>query len=987
MTATVAGGVWGMTNSNATISAGGIVTGATAGVDTVTYAVTNICGTQTATTTITVDAYPVAGVISGPSVVCVGGTATLTETVAGGAWSSSSALTTVSGTGVVTGVTAGTDTISYTVTNSCGTVGTSQVMTILGLPAPGAISSPASSICVGGMATMTDPTPGGIWSSTNGAIATVAGGVVTGVAAGSDTILYSMTNTCGTVSSSMPITVVNFPTAGVISGPSMVCDGSAITLLDSAPGGIWAASNGNATLLAPGIVSGVTVGTDTIFYSVTNVCGTASVNTIISIDPVPVVSPISGPSTLCVSSIASLLDATSGGTWTSSTPGLVTIDVASGLMTGLSVGTSTITYTVTNAEGCPTSVTQTETVNAAPVIPAITGTLSECVGGTSMLSDSLAGGTWSSSNTAVATIDATGNVTGVTAGSATITYTVSGTCGSSFVTATDVVNALPTVAAISGSTSGCVGMANTLADATSGGVWSSSDNTIATVSATGVVTGIAPGTATIFYTVTNTAGCTAQASVSYTVNGLPVVAAITGIMSECIGGSQLLSDGTSGGTWSSSNTAVATVDGSGNVTGISAGIASISYTVTNGAGCMASATASDTVLSTPVSSPITGTLSVCVGATTALGNGVPYGTWSSSNTAVATVDAVSGVVTGVSVGSATIMYNVTNMCGSITDNATVNVMATPTVAPVTATTATLCAGATTTVSDVTAGGTWSVSDSTIATINPTTGVVTGYGMGIVTVTYTVVNTAGCFGDATATLDFGSSIGSSYISPSSATICDGHTVYLQVLTSGTGLSYQWLYNGVAIPGATNNNYTADTAGNYSAIVSNGTCTETLAGAMVVNMSTPGIGMTPPNVLYTGSYASYQWYLNGSAIPGATNSIYVETAPGVYQVAVSDASGCTLTSATDTVASGSGSGVAIINYASQIRLYPNPATSVLSIVSPVTVNAKVMSPDGKMVIEQKNASKVDVSGLSDGLYIIMIYDENDLLLKTDKFMKLN
>ena len=986
LTASVAGGVWSVTNANATIDVAGNVTGVTGGLDTVKYGVTNGCGTQYATLPITINAFPNAGVISGPSTVCQGATITLTETVPGGAWSSSSALTSVDAGGVVTGLSGGTDTISYTITNTCGTVGTWQLITVMPLPDPGTITG-GSSVCIGSTLVLTDAIPGGVWSSSSTAVATVAGGVVTGVAAGTSIISYALTNSCGTVAATLAVAVVAYPTAAAISGPSSVCQGSAITLLDMTPGGVWVATNGNATLLAPGIVSGVTVGVDTIFYMVTNACGTAEASTIITINAIPVVAAIAGPTTICVGSMGALTDATAGGAWTSGSPAVATIDIASGMVNGVTAGTSTITYTVTNAAGCPASVTQVETVDAAPVIAAITGTMSECVGGTTNLSDATTGGTWSSSDATTASVSGTGVVTGVAVGTATITYTISSICGSSYVTAMNTVIALPVVTAIGGTTSACMGTTSNLTDATAGGVWSSSNTAVATVDpSTGVVTAVSAGSSTINYTVTNASGCSEAVTVTFVVNPLPAVAAITGTMSECIGGTQMLSDATAGGTWSSSASSIASVDATGLVAGMSAGLATITYSVTDVNGCTGSATASDTVLATPMPSPITGTMSVCVGATTTLANSVPWGVWSSSNTAIATVDPTTGVVTGVSNGISTINYNVTNVCGSASDNANVTVLDLPTVAPIVGTGGTICAGASTLVTDATAGGTWSSSDATIATVN-STGTVTGYGSGTVTISYTVTNALGCANSATLVLNFGSSIGTSYVSPSSATICDGHSVYLHVLTSGSGLSYQWMMNGVAIAGATDYNYTATTAGYYSVTISNGTCSETLTGANVVNMATPVVNYTAPNTLYTGSYASYQWYLNGSPITGATSAVYHYSAPGTYYVVVTDANGCSLTSADYVVTSGSGSGVANVNYGQEIKLYPNPATSVIMIDAPVTVNVKIMSPDGKTVLAQDATTTVNISQLADGLYIIMIYDQEGMMLKSDKFVKQN
>jgi hypothetical protein len=55
--------------------------------------------------------------------------------------------------------------------------------------------------------------------------------------------------------------------------------------------------------------------------------------------------------------------------------------------------------------------------------------------------------------------------------------------------------------------------------------------------------------------------------------------------------------------------------------------------------------------------------------------------------------------------------------------------------------------------------------------------------------------------------------------------------------------------------------------------------------------------------TGDYF-YQWYNNGQPISGATGDSYLAITPGVYYVQVSDASGCSTSSVTDTIIVGGG-----------------------------------------------------------------------------------
>ena len=79
---------------------------------------------------------------------------------------------------------------------------------------------------------------------------------------------------------------------------------------------------------------------------------------------------------------------------------------------------------------------------------------------------------------------------------------------------------MPTVAAITGTTSIDTGATTNLASSSTGGVWSSSDMAVATVNPNGVVTGVSVGTATITYTITLGGGCSNSQSVIVTVSAL-----------------------------------------------------------------------------------------------------------------------------------------------------------------------------------------------------------------------------------------------------------------------------------------------------------------------------------------------------------------------------------------------------------------------------------------------------------------------------------
>jgi len=300
---------------------------------------------------------------------------------------------------------------------------------------------------------------------------------------------------------------------------------------------------------------------------------------------------------------------------------------------------------------------------------AIYGTLGACIGSTSLLFDSsssgiMGPGTWSSSNTSIATIDTLGLVTGVSAGTATITFI--GTSG----TSTAVFTVSPIPAAITGgSTSFCTGTSITLSNSTPGGTWTGGSGILSVSSTTGLITGTGAGTAYVHYVVGP--GC--YASTVVTVIGTPAIDSITGSSTVCIGGTATYASTTGSGVWSTSSSAIATITAGGVLTGVSGGTVIVSYSVT-GTCDTGVRTLPVTISGSTITGSITGTTTVASGFTTALYNSVSGGTWSSINPAVATISST-GVVTGVAVGTAVISYAVTGCSGLAYATTTITVTA------------------------------------------------------------------------------------------------------------------------------------------------------------------------------------------------------------------------------------------------------------------------------------------------------------------------
>ncbi len=857
LTCATPGGVWSSSvGAVASIDAvTGIATGLSGGISTISYTLPTGCFSI-----ISLTVNPLPAVIAGGTSLCISGTSLLSSTTAGGIWSSTTpAVATVDATGLVTGVSAGTSVISYTLASGCFRTVTVNVTTVVD-PITG-----TTSVCRTQSTTLANATAGGTWSSTTPAVATVdaATGVVTGVAVGTTTISYSLVSGC------FSTTVVTVNALEPITGTASACVGTTSTLSNIIAGGTWSSSNTAvaSVVSGTGVVTGVAAGTANITYTTPLGC-----NSILTFTVNPLPDAITGDFIICVGNTTPLTSTSVGGAWSQSSAGVISIDAATGLVTALTAGTATVSYTLPT--GC--AITAVVTVDVAPA--AITGIAPICPAATATVTHPVSGGTWSSSDATIATVGAaTGVVTGVitTGGTATITYTLP----TSGCITTTVVTVLPLPAPITGALSVCIGATTTLASATPGVSWASSNLPVATVgAATGIVSGVATGTSIITCTGTNTCFRTAVVTVN------PNPGAITGTATVCVASTTNLSATPAGGAWTSSNGAIATVAG-GVVTGVAAGTATITYNVS---GCISTRV----VTVNPLPTAIGGPTAVCLGLTATLTSGPAGGAWSSSNTTVATVVAGTGVVTGVAVGTSNISYTLATGCSRVR---------TFTVNPLPAAiggAATVCPASTINLTNTTPGGGWSSSTPAVATVAAGTGVVTGVAGGTSTITYTLAT--GCIATAVVTV-IAAPVAA--ITPIGDTVlCPGDFVTL-TSSAAVGATYQWFNGGVPIPSITTPTYTTSTPGSYQVRVSIAAGCTTLSTAMSVTVVPATATITVPGGTTsvcagtpvalnanTGVGLTYQWELAGTPIAGATTSTFTATASGSYEVRVTNAAGC-------------------------------------------------------------------------------------------------
>ncbi len=841
-----------------------------------------------------------------------------------------------------------------------------------------AISGP-STVCPGGNITLTDATSGGTWSSSASSIATVdGGGVVIGVSIGTAVITYAVSGTCGAGSVTKTITVSGLPYMASIVGAGSVCAGASTTFTDSTSGGTWSSSNSSIATVnaATGSVTGVSAGSATITYTFTSSCGSVTTTKVITVNAgatTPAI--ITGSTSICTGSSSTLADATTGGTWSSTSIGVATIN-ASGVVTGVSPGTALISYTVTNSCGSAARTT-TVVVTSGSTAGTISGASTVCVGATTTFTNTTTGGTWSSSNTSIATINSSGVITGVTAGTATITYTVTSGCGSATTTRPITVSPAASAGTISGAATVCTGTTITLTSSVSGGTWTSSAPSIASVSTGGIVLPLSAGSVTISYAVSGTCG-SAIATKSVAVSSAPVVSSISGASTICAALTTTLTDTATGGTWSSSNSSVASVNSSGIVTGVAAGSATISYVKTNACGT-ASAAKGMTVGSLPSAGTLSGATAVCTGTTITLSSTATGGTWLSSNTAVATVVASTGVVRGVTAGTVTITYYVSSTCATAIATRSITVAASGSAGTITGVAA-VCRGASATLTNSVSGGTWSSSNATIASIS-STGVVTGVAAGSVTITYTT--TSGC-GSAFATKAFTVNA-LPYVSiisgPSS--VCTGTTVTMTDSFSGGG----WISSNTAAATITSSGVVTGISAGSTIItyfITNGCGTSVKTKALTVSTATAGSLAGPSSVavgasiVLTTTVSGGTWTSSNTSIATVgTSGIVRGVATGTDTVVYTVSTSCGAATVSKAISVTAHRGFASVEEATgSIKVYPNPNNGSFTLELPEgTSNATVMITDisGKVIEVKSNSEETmyfDMRQYAAGAYLIRV-----------------
>ena len=846
---------------------------------TITYSITNSCGTDTAQRTATVDDIPTISIVS-TNVLCNGGsTGTATASATGGSgfsysWSNGSSAA------AQTGLTAGTYTVTVTNSSSCS----DTAMVTITEPSALTVNTTTTAVsCNGGndgiaSAFASGGTSGYTYAWNTGG----TGGIITGLTAGTYTVTVTDANAC-TETANAVVTEPTAVSASISSSTNVSCnggsDGSATA---SGSGGTSPYSYAWNTGGTSASVTGLTAGTYTVTVTDNNSC--TDTETVTITEPTAVSASISSSTNVSCNggSDGSATASGSGGTspysYSWNTGG------TSASVTGLTAGTYTVTVTDNNS--CTDTETVTITQPATAVSVSITSSTNvSCNGGSDgSATASGSGGTGSISYT-WSTGATSASVTGLTAGTYTVTAEDANGCeDTAMVTITEPTSLI--ASSVVDSNVSCNGYSDGGATASATGgtgaysyVWS---NSATTASITGVVAG------TYSVTITDANGCTDSSSVTITEPTSLIASTVVDSNVSCNGGS----DGgatasAAGGTmaysylWSNSAT-------TSSITGVVAGTYSV--TVTDANGCTDSSSVTITEPASMIAAAAVDSNVSCNGGSdggataSATGGTTAYSyAWSNG----ATTASITGIVAG------TYSVTVTDANGC-TDSASVSITEpTMLVSSAALDSNVSCNGGSDggAMASATGGtGAYSYMWSNSATTASITGVVAG------TYSVTITDGNGCTDSSSVTITEPSALIASTVVDSNVS-CNGYSDGGATAsgTGGTGAySYMWSNS------ATTASITGVVVGTYSVTITDANgCTDSssvtitepasmIAAAVVdSNVSCNGGSDGGATASATGGTTAYSYSWSN----GATTASVTGLAAGTYSVTITDANGCT------------------------------------------------------------------------------------------------
>ncbi len=205
----------------------------------------------------------------------------------------------------------------------------------------------------------------------------------------------------------------------------------------------------------------------------------------------------------------------------------------------------------------------------------------------------------------------------------------------------------------------------------------------------------------------------------------------------------------------------------------------------------------------------------------------------------------------------------------------------------------------------------------------------------------------------------------------ASFCEGGSVVLMI-DAMAGETYQWRKDGGLIAGATGPSITVAESGSYAVVAASAPGCNSTADAVQVTVhplpAQPVITVQDGVLQATGT-GSFQWFLEGNPIPGATNAAWNPAVDGNYTVEVADGNGCSSVSEPWLHLT---TGVASVASAT-VRAYPNPTTGLFTVEVPGVQNLafEVLDITGKQVASSKlvgSRAAINLGNAAEGIYFV-------------------
>ncbi len=720
------------------ISGGGVFTSSTSPATTVSalppganvlqWALSNGACSDVATMTIQVDNIPTAPLAGPDQSLCI---SVPNTTLAGnvpsigtGNWS------TISGTGIVvtptlatsplTGLGVGTLVLGWTTVNGVCTSTTSTVSIVV-YDVPGmAYAGADQTICINSSsATLSANTPTlgtGLWTILAGGgtvtTPTLENSTITGLTSGTNQLEWKLINGACSNTSTVSIQVDDMPDVAVAGSNQSLCISSpTLTLAANTPTlgtGLWSVVSGTATVVNPTLATStatnLTIGVTVLEWSIFNgVCPSSSSTMSIEVFNLASTAIAGSDQTICVSTGSTTLSGNTPtvgvGSWSlvTGSGSITSVNSETTTVTSLSVGVNVFEWAIVNG-GCSSTSTMAIQVDALPDVSNAGPSQSLCINSPSATlaanAPVIGTGQWSvvtGTGTVTTPTLANSTVTGLSPGANILQWTTSnGVCASSVSSTTLDVNSLATVANAGVNQTICISTGSTTLSGNTPtigtGSWSLVSGTgsiTSIISESTTVTGLGSGDNIFAWTITN-GGCSNSATVAIHVDDLPDNSNAGPSQTICvISPSTTLAANvpvTGAGSWSvltGGGTVTTPTLASSTVTGLSAGINILEWTIANGVCAVSSSTTSiqvDIGLVTAVAGP---NQTLCVSTpTTSMAAATPTlgtGIWSllTGVASIITPTSETTAITSLVPGTHVFEWTVTN--GGCSNSATMSI--------------------------------------------------------------------------------------------------------------------------------------------------------------------------------------------------------------------------------------------------------------------------------------------------------------------------